>query len=772
MLKADLRIVDWKCGARTLRHTECQRSILLKRRPLIDAQITSMTAMTCVDPSFPDALRELVMLVHCHQHDAGRPKDSRLEAWKLALAPTNSAPGELKLSVEQRINELLGPLSAECLADVNGWTCKRHVGGQKVQNSAKMMQELVKSNTYSDDAELEYLLRVMEWNRTCDIHQSSKHFKWVAEWKRDITVAISWQKGAIDQPAPKSPFRGLQGSKKAPAECNAVVALQKKGNPESIGTLLVGPTSLSPARNQSSDPALYWPKEYNTCTFDIVACASHVANPWNSQGLIGAEISRPLDAEDVHDGYVYTYGVEGNAGFIKIGHTRRRIVERLHEWSFHCNRRTKLLYPSNAAIDPGATPSDASVAELGTPTTLVPHARRVEALCHAELDHRRIRIYCNGCLKQHIEWFDVSAEEVIAIIRKWSKWMATRPYKILSLKSGPKTLKYGLQVASKPSEDQGVGYAIQDGRSMPPTIQVTNSIKGLAHLDEGLLQHFLERHHEGRIWYFDEARNPFRFDGDALVPGEDEFGNADLIASSFSGARQNIFSPLTDPVTLRHLAGCFAWASEVPPIFTDKIILRPYKSFLHSVVAELSRLDTVAAVKQQASFVSSVSHELRSPLHGILGAAELLAETDLDDFQKGLADTVRACGSTLQDTLSNMLSYAKINDFEQKYHRNTPLPQSPTPTPELITRQTTSQRVAEDSEDEDYTAAFGSYTTPPAATKQQEIARAAELDDFMKADIALSIALRTCRCSGGLILARRVGQRWQRLLITSSQYLA
>ncbi|KAK5698445.1 hypothetical protein LTR17_023649 [Elasticomyces elasticus] len=296
MLKADLRIVDWKCGAQTLRHTECQRSIVLRRRPLIDAQIASMTAMMCVDPSFPDALRELVMLVHCHQHDAGRPKDSRFEAWKLALAPTNSAPGELKLSVEQRIDELLGPLSAECLADVNGWT----------------------------------------------------------------------------------------------------------------------------------------------------SYASHVANPWNSQGLIRAEISRPLAADDVHDGYVYAYGVEGNDGFIKIGYTRRPIVEQLHEWSFHCNRRTKLLYPSNAAIDPGGTPSDASVAELGTPTTLVPHARRLDALCHAELDHRRIRIYCNGCLKLHIEWFDVSAEEVIAIILKWSKWMATRPYKILSLKSRPKwVLKAG-----------------------------------------------------------------------------------------------------------------------------------------------------------------------------------------------------------------------------------------------------------------------------------------------------------------------------------------
>ncbi|KAK4910568.1 hypothetical protein LTR49_020772 [Elasticomyces elasticus] len=210
------------------------------------------------------------------------------------------------------------------------------------------------------------------------------------------------------------------------------------------------------------------------------------------------------------------------------------------------------------------------------------------------------------------------------------------------------------------------GYSIQSGRSMPPTRQLTESTKGMAHMDEGFLLNFLERHPEGRTWYFDEARKPFRFDGDALVSGEDQFGDADHIASSFPSARQVIFSPLTDPVLLKYLAGSFAWTSEVLPVFTDGTVLCPYKAFLNSVVAEISRLDTVAAVKQQASFVSSVSHELRSPLHGILGAAELLAETDLNDFQSGLLDTIRACGTTLQDTLSSVLSYAKINDFEQK----------------------------------------------------------------------------------------------------------
>jgi hypothetical protein len=48
---------------------------------------------------------------------------------------------------------------------------------------------------------------------------------------------------------------------------------------------------------------------------------------------------------------------------------------------------------------------------------LAPHARRIEDLCHAELDHRRIKMYCGACLKQHVEWFGVSAEEVTTVIQ-------------------------------------------------------------------------------------------------------------------------------------------------------------------------------------------------------------------------------------------------------------------------------------------------------------------------------------------------------------------
>jgi hypothetical protein len=37
-------------------------------------------------------------------------------------------------------------------------------------------------------------------------------------------------------------------------------------------------------------------------------------------------------------------------------------------------------------------------------------------------------------LKQHIEWFEISTAEAIAVIRKWSKWTATLPYEMPRLR--------------------------------------------------------------------------------------------------------------------------------------------------------------------------------------------------------------------------------------------------------------------------------------------------------------------------------------------------
>jgi CheY-like chemotaxis protein len=57
-----------------------------------------------------------------------------------------------------------------------------------------------------------------------------------------------------------------------------------------------------------------------------------------------------------------------------------------------------------------------------------------------------------------------------------------------------------------------------------------------------------------------------------------------------------------------------------------------------------------------------------TPLHGILGAVQLLDESGLDPMQTSLAGVITTCGSTLHETLTSVLSYAKINQFERRQH--------------------------------------------------------------------------------------------------------
>lgn len=84
-------------------------------------------------------------------------------------------------------------------------------------------------------------------------------------------------------------------------------------------------------------------------------------------------------------------------------------------------------------------------------------------------------------------------------------------------------------------------------------------------------------------------------------------------------------------------------------------------------MAEASRIAFVVAERKKGDFIGSISHELRSPLHGILASAEFLAETESDPFQNSLVDTISSCGRTLLDTVNHILDYSKINSYEKNW---------------------------------------------------------------------------------------------------------
>ncbi|CAD0093227.1 unnamed protein product [Aureobasidium mustum] len=85
------------------------------------------------------------------------------------------------------------------------------------------------------------------------------------------------------------------------------------------------------------------------------------------------------------------------------------------------------------------------------------------------------------------------------------------------------------------------------------------------------------------------------------------------------------------------------------------------RAFGNTIMSEVARMNAMKDDRAKTTFIASMSHELRSPLHGILGSVEFLQETAADAYQSGLINSISTCGKTLLDTLDHVLDYAKIN---------------------------------------------------------------------------------------------------------------
>ena len=93
-------------------------------------------------------------------------------------------------------------------------------------------------------------------------------------------------------------------------------------------------------------------------------------------------------------------------------------------------------------------------------------------------------------------------------------------------------------------------------------------------------------------------------------------------------------------------------------------VVRTYTDITERVLAQealaRARDEAEAASRARTSFLAMMSHEMRTPLNGVIGMANLLIDTPLDDEQSRYVSTLRASGEHLLMIISDILDLSKL----------------------------------------------------------------------------------------------------------------
>lgn len=218
-------------------------------------------------------------------------------------------------------------------------------------------------------------------------------------------------------------------------------------------------------------------------------------------------------------------------------------------------------------------------------------------------------------------------------------------------------------------------------------------------LPRRFLARLLKAHPNGKIFNFDasgelQSNDSSEDSGHAISQEEDinstnstsyerrrrrilrQRQNTGLLQQAFPGARSVVFVPVWDPKRERWLAGGFLYSVIAARFFSSHEDLSLLVAFSKIISAEILNMEILQTEKAKSDALGSLSHELRSPLHGIILSTEVLNDTDLTVYQGNATHIIETCCRTLLDTINHLLDFSKVNNVTHSVdsQANTPTP--------------------------------------------------------------------------------------------------